>query len=328
MIKLAVDAMGSDLGPSVIVSACLRFMNDYDVHLSVYGKKEALTLLENQKNIVIMDAREVMEMNDGALATRRKKQASMIRAIDDCVANLNDGIVSAGSTGALLSASTLIIKTIKGIDRPALLGSMPTINNQLVDFLDMGASAENTGEHLVQYAKLGNAYAKYIRNIKAPKVALLNIGGEESKGDTLRKETFKLLQACPDFNFVGNVEGRELFDGHVDIVVTDGFSGNITLKTIEGTASLVNAYLKDSLMSSLSGKIGAMFAKKALKQMKSRLDYKKYGGALLTGLNKPIVKAHGSSDEEAFYYALVQLYKMVDNGVVEKIAREINHENL
>ncbi len=322
-MKLAIDAMGMDKGSQIVVDAVKRFIKENDYELYVYGNETELEGLKSVERVHVLHCTQVMEMTDGALAVRRKKDSSMVRAIDDVNNGVADGIVSAGSTGALLSASTLILKTIDGIDRPALLGTLPAKNGRTVDFLDMGASSENTSDHLVQFAKMGRALAKYVKNIESPKIGLLNNGSEDKKGDLLRVETFKKLKEIEEFNFIGNVEGRDILSGEVDVVVTDGFSGNLVLKTIEGTGAFVMSTLKEKLMSSFTSKIGALLLKPALSSLKNTLDYKQYGGAILAGLNKPVVKAHGSSNAEAFYFALKQLEKAVANDVVAKIKRDL-----
>lgn len=324
MYHFAVDAMSLDKGSGVVVEACLNFIKDYPVTLHVFGDKEELRPLLQQKNVVVHPTTQVMEMSDGALAVRRKKDASMVRAVESVCQGECAGIVSGGSTGALLASATLLMKNIEGIGRGALMVTLPSRKGPLV-LLDVGANAENKSSDLVEFAHMGNVYAQSIYNIAKPRIGLLNIGSEAKKGDDLRKETYALLEQ-EALHFIGNIEGRDLLSGDVDVVVCDGFSGNITLKTVEGAASFMNAILKEHLMSSLPSKIGAMLSKKALMAMKNKVDYKQYGGGLCVGVNYPVVKAHGSSDEVAFYHALRQLYTMVDLDVVEQIRRSVRHE--
>lgn len=330
MYNLAVDAMGLDKGSEVVVKACLSFVKDYSVTLHVFGNQDQLSSLNNHPRIVVHHTTQVMDMSDGALAVRRKKDASIVRAVESVCDRKCDGVVSAGSTGALLASSTLLMKNIPGINRGALMVTMPSKKGPLV-LLDVGASSENSSEDLVNFAFMGQIYAKAMYHIQNPRVGLLNIGAEPKKGDTLRKETYAKLEelnhsdsesSSHSLRFVGNIEGRELLEGDVDVVVCDGYSGNIALKTIEGAASFMTSLLKEQLMSSTISKIGALLAKKALHNMKQKVDYKQYGGGLCIGVNYPVVKAHGSSDETAFYHAMRQLYLMIDADVVGKIRKE------
>lgn len=323
MYHFAVDAMALDKGCSVVVEACKKFVSEYDVVLHVFGDEGQLQQLANSKNIVIHPTTQIMEMSDGALAVRRKKDASLVRAVESVCNGECAGVVSAGSTGALLSCATLLMKNMEGINRGALMVTLPSRKGPLV-LLDVGANAENQSKDLVDFALMGQIYAQAVYQITKPRIGLLNIGSEAKKGDPLRKETYELLDEKTNLNFIGNIEGRDLLDGDVDVVVCDGFSGNIALKTVEGAAQFMTSLLKEQLMSSLPSKIGALLAKKALKQMKDKVDYRQYGGGLCIGVNYPVVKAHGSSNDVAFYHALRQLYLMVDGEVVPKIRRAIH----
>lgn len=323
MIKLAIDAMGSDKGSQIAIQASLSFIRDYNVELYVYGNEEELKPLEGKERIHIVKTTQVMEMTDGALASRRKKDSSMVRAIEDLKAHKVDGVVSCGSTGALLSSSTLLLGTLEQIERPAIVTVLPTSNKQGVVLLDIGANATNTAAQLEKFAILGKAYAKGVRQIENPRVALLNIGSEAKKGDELRKETYQLLEANSNINFVGNVEGKDVLNSDVDVIVCDGFTGNVMLKTIEGASVFMMKSLKEKMMSTFSSKIGALLSKKSLKVMKMELDPNQYGGALIAGLPGAVVKGHGSSDEVALYHALRQLYLVVDNHVIDKVKEEL-----
>lgn len=245
MIKLAIDAMGSDKGSQIAIQASLSFIRDYNVELYVYGNEEELKPLEGKERIHIVKTTQVMEMTDGALASRRKKDSSMVRAIEDLKAHKVDGVVSCGSTGALLSSSTLLLGTLEQIERPAIVTVLPTSNKQGVVLLDIGANATNTAAQLEKFAILGKAYAKGVRQIENPRVALLNIGSEAKKGDELRKETYQLLEANSNINFVGNVEGKDVLNSDVDVIVCDGFTGNVMLKTIEGASVFMMKSLKE-----------------------------------------------------------------------------------
>ena len=323
MMKLAIDAMGSDKGSQIAIDASLQFVKDYDVELYVYGNAEELQPLEGKERIHVVKTTQVMEMTDGALAVRRKKDSSMVRAMEDLKNGKVDGVVSCASTGALLSSATLILGTMEHVDRPAIITVLPTSTKRGVILLDIGANATNTPQQLNQFAVLGSAYAKGVRKIADPKVGLLNIGSEAKKGDDLRKETYKLLEVNPSIHFMGNVEGKDVLHSEADVIVCDGFTGNIVLKTIEGCSAFMTGSLKEKLMSSLASKIGAVLANKGLKAMKAELNPKQYGGALISGVNGAVVKGHGSSDAVALYNAIRQLYTFVDTKVLDKIKEEL-----
>ncbi|MDE6953619.1 MAG: phosphate acyltransferase PlsX [Erysipelotrichales bacterium] len=325
MYKLSIDAMSGDLGSSIVVKACESFMKTHnDVELYVTGKDEELQSLKNISNIHIVHAPDIVGMNDGIMTVRRKKDSSMVKAVTLAKEGQVDGVVSCGSTAAFYTSAMLFLPRITGVEKSCLMAVIPTYNAKGVCMLDVGANAENTAEQLRDFAVMGNVYAQNIRGISQPKVALLNIGAEDKKGNELHQETYQLLKNEDKINFIGNIEGREILLGEVDVVVTDGFSGNIALKTIEGTASLVMTMVKESLMSSLSGKIGAMFAKKSLSQLKKQFDYKSVGGALMMGFEKPVVKAHGASDEIAFENAMNLAYQMVKLDVVSQMKEGLN----
>lgn len=320
MYKLAIDAMSGDLGSSIVVKACQIFMETHhDVELYVTGKKEELDALNAISNIHIIDARDVVGMNDGIMSVRRKKESSMVKAV--CLANDGtvDGVVSCGSTGAFYTSAMLFLKRIEGIEKSCLMAVLPTYNKKGVCMLDVGANSQNTPEQLRDFAVMGSVYAKNIRGIQNPKVSLLNIGSEEKKGDEIHQETYQLLSQDESIHFIGNIEGRELLLGDTDVVVTDGFSGNIALKTLEGTAMLVMKMVKESLMSTIKGKIGALFAKSSLYSLKDQFDYKSVGGALMMGFEKAVVKAHGASDQVAFANAMDLAYQMVKLDVVSQM---------
>lgn len=320
MKKLAIDAMSGDLGSSIVVDACLNFnKNHKDVELHVTGKKEELTKLENIENIHIIDARDVLAMDEGILAVRRKKESSMVKAVMLAKEDKVDAVVSCGSTGSFYTCAMLFLKRIEGVEKSCLMAMVPTYNNKGVGMLDVGANAENTAQHLNDFAVMGSVYAKEVRGIDNPKVALLNIGTEEKKGNDMHKEAYQLLKTNDKINFVGNIEGRDMLMGDVDVVVTDGFSGNIALKTTEGVAGILMNSVKESMMSSLKGKIGALFAMDSLRALKAKFDYKSVGGALMMGFEKAVVKAHGASDDVAFLNAMELALKMVEQDVVNKM---------
>lgn len=322
MIKIAVDAMGSDNGSKIVVEAVKQFLNDYkDVDLTVYGKKEELVELEGITKIV--DCREVMGMEDGALQIMRKKETSMIKAIEGAKENDMDGIVSAGSTGAFLTAATIYLKLIEGLQRAALVSPFPTINGKNVIILDIGANNENTPEHLVEFAKMGKVFAKTYNNLDAPRVYLLSNGAEEKKGSPVVKQAHQLLKNSNFEGFKGNIEARYVLSGEADVVVSGGFEGNVFLKGTEGAAKLVTSSLNKAFRKNIFTKIGYLFAKSGIKDMKKTLDYKNYGGAMLLGVNKVVVKGHGSSDARAFYNAIRVTYELIKKDMINKMKEEL-----
>ncbi len=319
-MKLAIDAMSGDLGSPIVVEACQSFAKDHpDVTLRVTGKKEELTELENFNNIEIIDAREVVKMTDSPLGVRRQKESSMVKALMMARKDEVDGVVSCGSTGAYFTGAMLFVKRLEGVERSCLMAVLPTFNGKGTCLLDVGANAENTAEQLRQFAHMGSVYAKEIRGISNPTIRLLNIGAEEHKGNDMHQEAYALLKGDEALNFVGNIEGRDLLEGNCDVIVTDGFSGNIALKSLEGTALGLMKVIKKALLSSTKSKIGALLIKDGLKKELGAFDYKSVGGALMMGFSKAIVKAHGGSDATAFRSAMELAYTMVDHDVVNKM---------
>lgn len=322
MIKIAVDAMGSDKGPSIVVSAVKSFLNDYkDVELTVYGKKEDLKELEGLVKIV--DCRDVMGMEDGALQIMRKKETSMIKAIEGAKNDNLDGVVSAGSTGAFLTASTIYLKLIEGIQRAALVSPFPTSGEKSVIILDIGANNENTAEHLVEFARMGKVFSKVYNDVKEPRIYLLSNGAEEKKGSPVVKQAHQLLKNSNFQGFKGNMEARYILSGEADVVVCGGFEGNVVLKGTEGAAKLVTTFLKQGFKKNIFTKIGYLFAKSGIKDMQSKMDYKSYGGAMLLGVNKVVVKGHGSSDARSFYHAIRVTYELIKKDMINKIKEEL-----
>ena len=235
-----------------------------------------------------------------------------------------DACISAGNTGALMAAGLFIVGRIEGIERPALAPTLPTLDGKGFVFLDVGANVDARPEHLLQYALMGSVYAKKARGIANPRVGLLNVGTEDQKGNDLAKRAFQLIQEA-NVNFVGNVEARDLLQGVADVVVTDGFTGNVALKTIEGTAISMFSMLKEALTSNFSSKLAAAVLKPKLLELKKKMDYSEYGGAALFGLNAPVIKAHGSSDANAIFHAVRQAREMVMNDMVGTIKQEIEY---
>ncbi len=318
MIRIVIDAMGSDNGSPIVVEAIKEFKKTHnDVEFFVCGAKEEL---EGIKDIAtIIDAPEVMGMEDGALAVMRKKDTSMMRAIDLVKDGTCDGVVSAGSTGAFLSGATIKLKMIEGVKRAALVSPFPTSDNKGVVMLDIGASNENTPEQLQQFALMGQIYSQCVMGREKPDVYLLSNGAEEKKGSPVGKEAYQLLKNDEKVNFKGNIEGRYILTGQADVVVCEGYAGNVMLKTIEGTASFMGDLIKKAFKTNLFSKIGYLLTRKGMKGFKETTDYKKYGGAMLLGVNGVVVKGHGSSNAYAFYNAIRVAYEMITKDVCNKV---------
>ena len=284
-MKIAVDAMGGDNAPQAIVEGGMLAKQDFpDIEFQLYGKEaEIKKYITDEKNITIIHTDEKIASDDEPVkAIRRKKTASMVLAAQAVKNGEADAIFSAGNTGALLAAGLFIVGRIKNVERPGLMSTLPVMGepDKGFDMLDLGANADNKPEHLVQYAVLGSFYAEKVRNVQNPRVGLLNNGTEETKGSELTKKAFELLAADETINFVGNVEARELLNGVADVVVTDGFTGNAVLKSIEGTAMNMMSLLKTAILSEgVKGKMGALLLKNALRGMKDEMDYSKTWGS-------------------------------------------------
>lgn len=329
-MKIAVDAMGGDHAPKEIVEGVFQAVEDFkDVEFLLYGDEVKMApYLKQYERVKVIHCSEVIEGTDEPVrAVRRKKDASMVRMAQAVADGEADACVSAGNTGALMAAGLFIIHRIDGIDRPALATTLPTLDGAGFDMLDLGANADAKPENILQYAIMGSIYAKQVRGIEQPTVGLLNIGTEDKKGNDLTKQAFKLLKEQNDINFIGNVEARELLNHAADVVVTDGFTGNMVLKTIEGVAGNIFAMLKEEFLSSTKTKVAAMMMKNNLKNLKTKMDYSEYGGAPLFGLKAPVIKAHGSSKAQAIYSAIRQTHIMVEHRVCQTIDQTISKEN-
>ncbi len=328
-MKLAIDAMGGDNAPNAIVEGVMKAVGAFsDLEVTLVGNEEKIKpLLTDSTRISILHTEEVIEGTDEPVrAVRRKKNASMVLMANEVKEGRADGCISAGNTGALMTAGLLIVGRIEGIERPALSPTLPTLDGKGFLFLDVGANVDAKPEHLLQYAIMGSVYAERVRGISNPRIGLLNVGTEDKKGNDLTKQTFQLLKETPSLNFIGNVESRDLMESVADVVVTDGFTGNIALKTIEGTALSVFTMLKTALTSNMKSKIAAGILKPQLKIIKQQMDYSEYGGAALFGLKAPVIKAHGSSDPNAIYNAIRQTRDMISNQVAEKIYATLEHK--
>ena len=324
-MKIAVDAMGGDNAPQAIVEGVMLAKQDFpDIEFQLYGKEaEIKKYITDEKNITIIHTDEKIASDDEPVkAIRRKKTASMVLAAQAVKNGEADAIFSAGNTGALLAAGLFIVGRIKNVERPGLMSTLPVMGepDKGFDMLDLGANADNKPEHLVQYAVLGSFYAEKVRNVQNPRVGLLNNGTEETKGSELTKKAFELLAADETINFVGNVEARELLNGVADVVVTDGFTGNDVLKSIEGTAMNMMSLLKTAILSEgVKGKMGALLLKNALRGMKDEMDYSKHGGAVLFGLKAPVIKTHGATGPDAVRYTIRQIHTMLETQVVPQL---------
>ena len=304
IMKIGIDILGID-NPERIIN----FVNNYrdsEVELYVYGLEETLIKVTKTENIVKnVCTEEVYMSDDPARVHRKKKDASMIRMLDDLNNQIIDVAISGGSTGAFMASSVFMIGRIEGISKPGLASLLPTRSDHKFLLTDLGANVEAKPDDLLNYAKLGQLYMKYIYNIETPSVALLNVGVEESKGNKVYKDAHKLMKA-EVANFKGNIEGREILEHQFDIVVAEGFAGNVLLKTIEGVAKSLGKMIKGIFLQNLKTKIGALLVKKGINVFRKKFDYSEYGGAFLLGIKKPTIKVHGAADENALYYAVQQ----------------------
>ena len=320
-MKIIVDAMGGDFAPLAPVKGALMAQEKYGVDIVLTGKTEEIlkalqqcSCKELPKGMEIANATEVVEIcDDPATAFKHKKDSSLTVGLNMLHAGDADGFVSAGSTGALLAGATLVVKRIRGKGKAVLI--------------DCGANAECTVEYLLQFAYLGSYYAQKVLGVENPRIGLLNIGAEESKGDTLRRETYQKLKEAGEaghLNFTGNIEAKEAMLGECDVIVADGYSGNIMLKSIEGTGKLLSIKLKEMLMHSTGTKLAALLLKGQLGDFKKMLDANEVGGTALLGISKPVVKAHGSASEVGICNAVRQAMEVARSGIIDDIAQNID----
>ena len=328
-MRIAIDAMGGDNAPAAVLDGVKLALTETesDVTFALYGDEAALQEGLAARGIPgarvsIVPTTEVISCEEQpTLAVRRKKDSSLVRAVTDTAAGEADCVLSAGSTGALLTGATLIIKRLPGAKRPALATLLPSKTGCTL-LLDCGANTDCKPPYLQQFAVMGSAYMQRLVGVAAPRVGLLNNGAEEEKGNELTKAAYQLLKETP-VCFAGNCEARDALSGAFDVVVCDGFDGNVLLKGIEGTASLMSSLLKESLSGSLRTKLGAALAMPALKAFKKKMDYTEYGGAPLLGVRAGVIKAHGSSNGKAFRSAILQAVKLVHTGVVAAMAETL-----
>lgn len=322
MKRIAIDAMGGDHAPQAVIEGVNQALKEFsDIEIQLYGDEAKIKpYLTASERVTIIHTDEKINSDDEPVrAIRRKKNSSMVLATQAVKDGQADAVLSAGNTGALLAAGVFVVGRIKNIDRPGLMSTLPTMDGKGFDMMDLGANAENTAHHLYQYGIMGSFYAEHVRGVKNPRVALLNNGTEETKGTPVHQEAFALLSQEPSINFIGNVEARELLNGVADVVVTDGFTGNAVLKTVEGTAKSIVGQLTGAIKSgSFLAKIGGLLLKSTLKKALGALDYKTAGGAVLLGLKAPVIKAHGSSDATAIFYTIKQVRQILDANIVEK----------
>lgn len=327
-MRIAIDAMGGDDAPKVVVEGVQIAAEAFpDTTMVMYGDESQIKehLKRHLPNIEIVHTEDRIDSGDDPVRSiRRKKEASMVVAAHSVKDGLNDALFSAGNTGALLAAGTLIIGRIKGIDRPALMATLMTVSPQREKMLvlDLGANADAKPENLEQFATLGSYYAKYVNKVDKPTIALLNNGTEDNKGNQLTKAAFERLKENEDLHFTGNVEAREIFNGPADVLVMDGFTGNAVLKTMEGTALTVVNLLRDSIKTGgYKGKIGALLLKDQLKGLKDSMDFSKFGGAILFGVKSPVMKTHGATNSEAVYHTLRQTRDILQSNVLEGVVQ-------
>lgn len=332
-MKIIVDAMGGDNAPAEIVKGTVEAVREYGIDAILVGRQEQVEACLSEAGagdvsdrISIVNATEVVEMEDDPTGVlRTKKDSSMSVALTMLKNGEGDACISAGSTGALLAGATLIVKRIRGIRRAAMAPVMPNGGKGAM-LIDCGANTDCTPEYLLQFAYMGSFYCKNIMGCESPRVGLLNNGTESGKGDALHKEAYKLLKEAGDdghINFIGNVEGKEVLLGGVDVVVSDGFTGNIMLKSIEGSAKFLLTNIKDIMTSSLSSKLAALVLKKKMGGLKTMMDPSEVGGTAMLGIKKPVIKAHGSSDARAIKNAIHQAINVVNAKVPELIEENI-----
>lgn len=328
LIKIGLDASGGDYGEIEVCKAVIEVLKlDLDVEFSLYGDYNLIAKCFNDLNydyktkpIKIIDAKEKIGMNDHPVfAIRNKKDSSIVKAGESLKAKEIDTFISAGNTGALVALSQFILKPINGIDRPVVAAIVPT-NNKPMILIDSGCNVDSKPEWLHQYAKLSNIYYRFMFG-ENPRIGLLNVGVEENKGNALTLTTYKLLKDDNSFNFIGNVEARDLVYGVCEITITDGFAGNVFLKTYEGTATLLLKLIKDQIKSSFISTIGGLLIKSKLKKLLSKYDAKIYGGAPILGINYLVLKCHGNSRSLEYIYTIKQAHKLIKKNFISEMSK-------
>lgn len=334
LVKVAVDAMGGDNAPTEIVKGAVEAVNVSDkVKIYLVGKQEILEkelsgYTYDRERLEIVAASEVIETAEPpVMAIRSKKDSSLVKALNLVKNGTCDAYVSAGSTGATLVGGQVIVGRIKGVERPPLAPLIPTENGCAL-LIDCGANVDARPSHLVQFAKMGSIYMENVVGVKNPRVGIVNIGAEEEKGNALVKETFPLLKNCPDINFIGSVEARDIPAGAADVVVCEAFVGNVILKTYEGVGATLISKVKAGMMTSLQSKIGALLVKPALKNTLKQFDLEQYGGAPMLGLKGLVVKTHGSSKAVEIKNSILQCITFKEQKISEKIKEKIGTEEI
>jgi len=331
-VRILLDAMGGDNAPDANIKGAVKAVDQVEAEIILIGKEDVIRervkelfgkeIEEISDRLKIQNATETIEMTDGPTdAIKHKKDSSMVVGFNMLKKDEGDVFISAGNSGALLAGATLLVGRIKGIDRPALAGILPSYKSRLV-LMDCGANTNCKPVNLLQFAQMSTIYLRNTFGIEKPRIGLLNIGTEETKGNELVRESYQLLKEKSEelgINFVGNVEGRDAFSGKIDAIVTDGFTGNVFLKTTEGLGKFVKKTLIESFTENIGTKISYLIAKKPIKSLSKAMDYKSYGGALFLGVKKPVVKAHGSSDEILFEFTIKQAEQFVKNRAVDKM---------
>ncbi len=331
-MKIAVDAMGGDNAPDVVIKGALLAACQMNEEIILVGKKDVLeSKLSKHKNIPssisIVNAAELIEMDESpAVSVRRKKDASINVAVKMVKEKKADAVVSAGNTGAVVCAASLFLRNLEGIDRPGISVLLPTLKD-VVQVIDMGANIDPKPEHLLQYGIMGSIYSSFVLGKKNPTVGLLNIGEEDTKGPEFVKETFKLLEQNENINFIGNVEGRDIYTGNCDVIVCDGFLGNVVLKVSEGLADAIKEMLKRKLSTNIITRLGALLSAPAFKALKKEIDYSEYGGAPLLGVDGVCIIAHGGSSANAIKNAIrvaqQSLKQNVNQHIVEAVMNKL-----
>ena len=334
-MKILLDAMGGDNAPDANIKGAVKAINQISSEVVLIGKQEVIenrikalygkNISEISSRLSIKNATETIEMTDGPTdSIKHKKDSSMVVGFNMLKQGEGDVFISAGNSGALLAGATLLVGRIRGIDRPAMAGILPAYKSRLV-LIDSGANTNCKPLNLLQFAQMASIYIRNTFGVEHPKIGLLNIGTEETKGNELTKESFKLLKEKAEelnINFIGNIEGRDAFSGEVDAIVTDGFTGNVFLKAVEGLGKFVKKSLKENLGGSMISKIATIPVLPFMKKFTKSMDYKSYGGALFLGVKKPVVKADGRSDEKLFEFTIKQAETFVNNKTVENLTKE------
>lgn len=326
-MKIVVDAMGGDYAPEAPVKGVVSFAQEHpEIKFFLVGDEVQIGALQVAlpSNVEAVHAATVIESSDEPVrAVRRKSDSSLVIAAKMVREGQADAMLSAGNTGALVAAGLLVIGRLPGIERPALAPVLPTFDGGGVLLLDAGATMDTTSENLLQFAHMGSAYSRYVLGVDKPRVGLLNVGTEEGKGNALTKAAYPLLKEA-DLNFVGNVEARELMNGSCDVVVCDGFAGNVVLKLVEGVGLGIFGALREAMTTTTTAKLAAAVLKPSLRKFRERFDYAEYGGAPFLGVAGGCIKAHGSSNERAWYTALRQAARFVEEGLLEKMSVSLN----